>query len=460
MLPFVGPSYALANRKASVQRAVNLYLLGMETPSKAPFIMQAVPGLTLFANLGAEIRGIYEAADRCFCVAGSTLYELFANGTSVSRGALATSTGAVDFAWGTTQLVIVDGPNGYVLTLATNVFGQITSAGWLGSQRVGYLDGYFIFVDPGTQVFYISAIDDASSLDALDFASAESSPDDIVAHVVDHREIWLLGEITTEVWFDSGAADFPFERNSGASMEVGCVATYSALKVDNGVMWIGRDKNGSGIVYRSSGYQPLRVSTIAVEEALQGSTDLTQAVAYVYQQNGQTFYCINAPGLASTWCYEVATNAWHERCDLVAGNFAQFRVRNHAFALGEHLVGDASGKVYVQDPAVNTFNGDVRKCTRISPNDVAPMRDRVFYSEFVLDCSTGLAPQGATPVAELSWSDNGGVTFGNPVQRSVGKVGEYLPRLIWQRLGFARDRVWRLDFSDNAPFSIVQGMSR
>lgn len=460
MLPFVGPSYALANRKASVQRSVNLYLLGMETPSKAPFIMQAVPGLTLFASLGAEIRGTFEAAGRSFFVAGSTLYEISSSGASTARGTLSTSTGPVDFAWGTTQLVIVDGPNGYVLTLASNTFGQITAAGWLGSDRVAYLDGYFIFVDPDTQVFYISAIDDATNLDALDFASAESSPDNIVAHIVDHREVWFLGEQTVEVWFDAGSADFPFARNNGGMMEVGCVACFSAQKIDNGLMWIGKDRNGSGIVYRSNGYQPMRVSTIAVEEALQASTDLSASVAYVYQQDGQTFYCINAPGVNSTWVYEVASGAWHERCDVDNGDLIAHRVTCHSFNFNKHLVGDADGFVYYMDKTVNTFNGDVRKCIRISPNDVNPSRDRLQYNEFVLDCETGFAGPGISPVCELSWSDDGGITFGNPVQRSVGQIGQYFPRLLWQRLGMARDRVWKLEFSDNAPFAIVNGAVR
>ena len=459
MIPFVGPSYSLANRKASVQRSVNLYLTPMETASKAQFILQSVPGLALFATLGAEIRGMFEAAGRCFVVAGATLYELNNVGSPTSLGSLVTNAGPVDFAWGSTQLVIVDGPNGYVLNLGTNVFGQITSAGWLGSDRVSYLDGYFIFADPGTQKFYISAIDDASTLDALDFASAESSPDNIVAHLNNQREIWLFGELTTEIWFDSAGVDFPFSRNQGALLEIGCIATFSAQKIDNGMMWIGRDKNGSGIVYRSVGYMAQRISTIAVEEALQSSYDLSAAVAYVYQANGQTFYCINAPGVDSTWCFEVATQAWHERCDLdTDGEFTSHRATHHVYALGFHLVGDVSGNVYRMDNTVNTINGATLKRTRISPNDVVPLRERAFYREFVLDCTTGMAGAGVTATVLLSYSDNGGMTYGNPVPRSAGETGEYFSRVKWERLGCARDRVWRVDFTDDAPFSIIDGV--
>jgi hypothetical protein len=458
MLPFVGPSYALATRKASVQRSVNLYLTGMETLSKAQFILQSVPGLVLFSALGSEIRGMFEAANRCFVVSGSTLYELNSAGAATNRGSLGTVTGPVDFAWGTTQLVIVDGPNGYVFSLTSGTFTQITSGGWLGSDRVAYLDGYFVFADPATQTFYISAIDDASNLDLLDFASAEGTPDTIVAHLQNQREIWFLGELTTEVWFDSGGVDFPFARNQGASLEIGCIATFSAQKMDNSIFWIGRDRNGSGIVYRSNGYQAQRVSTIAVEEALQASSSLSDAWAYVYQSNGQSFYCINAPGLAATWVYEVATGAWHERCDLDAsGEFKSHLATCHAFALGRHLVGDSVGNVYRMDSTVNTFNGATLKRTRISPNDVTPQRDRVFYRDFVLDCSTGLAGQGVTATVNLSCSDNGGFTYGNPISRSAGLTGEYLSRVKWERLGAARDRVWRIDFTDNVPFSIIAG---
>ena len=459
-LPFVGPSYQLANRKASQQRSVNLYLVGMESPSKAPFILQSAPGLTLFSALTSPIRGMCEAAGRLFVVAGETLYELNSAGVATARGTVSPSAGPVDFAQGQTQLVIVTGVNGYTLTLATNTFAQIAAAGWLGSNRAAYLDGYFIFVDPDTQKFYISKIDDAGTLDALNFALAQSGPDNIVAHLVDHREVWLIGEKTTEVWFDSGAADFPFSRNNGALLEVGCIAAFSAVKVDNGLMWIGRDANGSGIVYKTSGYQVKRVSTIAVEEALQGSTDLSSATAYVYQQNGQTFYCINAPGLASQWCYEVSTDSWHERCALDAlGQFSQLGASTHAFVFNQHLMGDSTGNVYTMSPQTYTLNGTPLKRTRISPDNVSPSRDRIYYSEFILDCTTGLAASG-TPSADLSYSDNGGFTYGTPISRSVGALGNYSPRLQWTRLGQARDRVWRVDFAADAPFSIIDGVAR
>lgn len=458
-IPFVGPSYVLATRQASAQRAVNLYLQAMETPSKASVIMRAVPGLVQFASLGAEIRGCIEAAGRCFFVAGSSLYELSSAGVATSRGTLATSTGNVGMAWGTTQLVIVDGANGYVFTLSTNVFAQISDQDFPGSDRVDYLDGFFLLKAPGTQQFYITSIDDASTIDALDYASAESAPDDIVAHIVINQRVYLLGELTIEPWFNSGGVDFPLSRSTGETIDVGCIAKWSVCKADAGIMWIGRDLNGSGIVYRASGGPPQRISTVAVEESLQASTDLSAATAYVYQDHGQTFYCINAPGVASTWVYEIATNAWHERCDLDGnGQFIAHRATHHVFAHGLHLVGDADGNVYQMDRNVHVFGSDARVCERTSPNDAIPLREEKTHSAFVLDCTTGEASSG-TPVVELSWSNDGGASFGNPVERSAGALGNRYQRLIWRRLGRSRDRVWRVRFSAEAPFAIVSGES-
>jgi hypothetical protein len=188
--------------------------------------------------------------------------------------------------------------------------------GFYGSTRVRFLDNYFLFVHPSTQQFYISAINDATSEDPLDFASAESSPDNLITLEVDHSEIWLFGEQTTEVWFDSGAADFPFQRNRGASIEIGCQAAHSVQKLDNSVFWIGQDVNGSGSSSARRASRRSASATQAVEQAFRPPPTCPQQWPTPTRIAGLSFYCLNAPGLTSTWCYEVSTGSWHERCDL------------------------------------------------------------------------------------------------------------------------------------------------
>lgn len=451
----LGPSYSLSTRRAAVQRSIGWMLRAVEPGNeKAGFFLQQCPGLTRLANAGAEIRGGWWTGSRGFVVAGTTLYEVSSTWTLTARGTLLTSTGRVDITQGLTQLVIVDGANGYVLTLATNTFARITDPDFYGSTRVGFLDGFFIFTRPDTQQFYISAIDNAASLDALDFASAESAPDKLKAVLVDHREVWLFGEVTTEVWFNAGTS-FPFQRNNGAVLEVGCVAAQTAQKMDNSVFWLGQDRNGAGMVWRAEGYQPRRISTFAVEEVLKTSTDLSAATAYCYQDEGQSFYVLKAPGLETTWVYEVSSGQWHERAEIVNGQIEPWRAVAHCYMHGTHVVGDADGKLYELDPSAYTNDGDVLYRERTSPHSATPERDRVFFDLHRLDVEVGETGSGISPVIELRYSDDGGYTWGNWLARSLGEIGQFRQRVEWRRLGSARDRVWQIRTTDNARASII-----
>jgi len=182
-------------------------------------------------------------------------------------------------------------------------------------------------------------------------------------------------------------------------------------------------------------------------------------VAFVLQWDGETFYAINAPGLAQTLCYQLSTNSWLDLCDIDGdGQFVPWRVTHHVFAHGMHLVGDADGNVYRMSRDAHNFAGDPLVCERTSPNDAMPLRELKTHNMFVLDCTTGEAATGE-PMVELSWSKDGGATFGNPVMRSAGSLGNRYQRLVWRRLGRARDRVWRIRFSADAPFAIVSGQA-
>ena len=400
---------------------------------------------------------------RLLVVAGSTLYEVGSDWVASSLGTLATSTGPVSGAEGLFQFVIVDGANGYVFTKATDAFAQITDPDFLGSNLVWFLDGRWLFADPDTQVFFWNdTIDDATAFDALGFASAESGPDNIVGHIVDHREVWLLGESTSEVWFAAPSGDQVYQRNNGASIEVGCAAKHSIVQMDNSIYWIGQDKRGRGHVYTaggSSGYQPLIVSTEAVSKLLQSSTDLSAARAFVYQIGKQQLMCIKAPGLEQTLCYDPSVGnpayGWHDRCELIEGEKAPWRPDVFVFAHDTLVVGDADGYLYEIDPDAYTNDGDPLLRERTSPHSATPGRSRVFFDRVRADVTVGESPVAVSPSLEMRYSNDGGKTWGNWSARSTGEIGEYSQPVKWDRCGSGRDRVWQLRCTDNAKVSIM-----
>ncbi len=401
-------------------------------------------------------RGCVVANGRVFAVYEASLLEVLSNGSTVARGTLDTSTGRVGMEWGRDQVMIVDGANGYIFRLSTNAFTKVTDVDFPGSRMVSELDGFFIVQDPATDQFYISAVDDGLTWDALDFASAESRPDNIAAHIVINREALFLGEQTTEWWFVGGGT-FALDRRTVSA--VGCVAPWSVKRADNTVLMIGRDEHGSGLVYQIAGYQAKRVSTFALEAELQASTDISAASAFVFQWHGETFYCLQVPGMATTPVYQLSTGSWFDLADLDSdGQFKAFRAVDHFYAFGAHILLSQDGKMWRLSDSVNKYGDDRRVCERVSPHSAGRMRELVKYSEFVADVTTGEAAEaGEEQFVELSWSNDGGRTFGDPVLRSIGEIGERLDPPRWRRLGQARDRVWKLRFSGNSPFAIISG---
>jgi hypothetical protein len=441
----VGPSYHLPDRKAAFQRAVNCYPEKLDADK---WRLVGSPGEVEITAFGSPIRGTKVVGSRMFVAAGSVLYEVAPDGTETVLGALGSSAGYVGMDNNKTQLAIVDGANLYVLTLATNVLTTIASAGWRGSNDVHELDGYFIFVDPDTDQFYLSAIDDGTALDALDFSSADSSPDDIVTHRVSHRQLWLFGEVTTEIWINSGGADFPFVRYQSYTMDVGCVGTRAAINAADTLMWIGKSERGNGIVYIASGNQPKRISTIAMEKALAGSSDLSSATMWAYQIEGHEFIGINAPGLETTWVYDAAVDQWHERGEWVAG-WLQLRSRLVVAMNGFHYAGDDYGSLVRLDADLNTLNGRVLVRERTWPHMVQPSLEPVSYRAVELSLTTGY---GGSVTLEVS--NDGGYNFYSPLIRSLGAVGRWMQRIRWLNLGTALNRVFRIRCSDDVPFAI------
>jgi hypothetical protein len=365
--------------------------------------------------------------------------------------------GPVSMADNGTQLFIAANPLGYIYNASTDVFQQITDPDFPGAGTVGYIDGYFVFNEPNSQKIWVTSLLDGTSVDPLEFASAEGNPDNVVAIFVDHREVWVFGTNSTEVWYDAGLLDFPLARIQGAFNELGCAAPYSIAKMDNQVYWLGKDARGQGIVYRAAGYIGQRVSTHAIEWQMQEYADISDATGYTYQQDGHSFYVLNFPTADTTWVYDVATGAWHERASFANGDFNRHRASSQMFFNSTTVVGDyQNGKIYSFDLTVYADDGAPQKWLRswralpTGANNLA----RTIQHSMQLDCETGVGlnnGQGSNPQVMLRFSDDGGHTWSSEHWKSMGQIGRSGYRTIWRRLGATmkiRDRVYEVSGTD------------
>jgi hypothetical protein len=364
--PILGSSYVARSVNAADARMVNLFPEVIPEGGKEPAFLNRAPGLKLLANMGdGPIRGLWQFGGYGYAVSGEVLYKIDSLWNVFPLGTVSGSSGPVSMSDNGTQLFVACNGPSFIYNSLTLQFKQIDDPDFPGAVTVGYLDGYFVFNEPNSQRIWITSLQDGTSIDPLDFASAEGSPDGLVSILVDHREAWLFGTNSVEVWYDSGAADFPLSPVQGAFNEVGCIAAFSVAKLDNGIFWLGADARGKGIVYRANGYTAQRVSTHAVEWQIQQYGNLSDAVAYTYQQDGHPFYVLIFPSANTTWVYDVATSLWHERAAFINGSFTRHRSNCQMAFNGEIVVGDHElGNIYAYDLDVFTDNGAVQKWLR------------------------------------------------------------------------------------------------
>ena len=462
--PILGQAYVARSVNAVDNRMVNLYPEATPENGKTAGFLNRAPGLRFLATLGSgPVRGLWQFGAYGYAVSGNTLYRVDSAWTATVLGTVSGS-GPVSMSDNGTQLFVACNPRSYIYNATTNVFAELTDPDFPGAVTVGYLDGYFVFNEPNSQKIWVTQLLDGTSVDPSDFASAEGSPDGLLAVAIDHREAWLFGTNTVEVWYDSGAAAFPLERIQGAFNELGCAAPYSVAKMDNGLFWLGSDARGNGMVYRANGYTGERISTHAVEYAIQSYATISDAIGYTYQQDGHSFYVLLFPTGDATWVYDVATGGWHERARFENGQFYRHASNCQMNYNGEIVVGDYdNGNLYAFDLDVYADNGNPQKWLRswrALSSDQNTLK-RTAQHSLQLDCETGVGlatGQGSNPQAMLRWSDDGGHTWSNEHWTSMGAIGSFGTRAIWRRLGMTekiRDRVYEVSGTDPVKVAIV-----
>lgn len=412
---FVGASYNGRSVSMASDRCINLYPEVIESGTgKNQMALIGTPGIREACNTGKQepIRGISSIGAKRILAAGyETLYEINpTTGAVVTLGAIAPDAaweglGAVKFAFNGTEYAICSGGHGYILN--GNTLTEV-----IGMEDLAYLDGYFIAIESGgSKKIRISGLYDGLTWNELDFKERESARDYPAAIVADHGELWIFGEQSTEIWYDSGNADFPFDRLPNGRLELGISSRWSPAKVDNSVFWVGSDERGNKVVWRAEGYNAKRISTHAIEyrmnlmipqptaPGITGATT-TFAIGWTYQEEGHSFYCLLFPKAPGAWSqtadpytnptmlvYDCATNLWHERAwwNKANGKFEPPRQRCHAYIWDTHLVGDReNGKIYQQHLDYYDDDGDRIRRERIGTHLSAGMK-QMFYRSFQLD---------------------------------------------------------------------------
>ena len=495
-LALLGGSYSPRSIIANCQRCINLYPeLNPQNNSPVPITHYQRPGLLPLASGSAlPVRGLYRASNNTgYCVIGLGVYSISSSWVLTHLGDLSVDSGKpCRFQDNGTQVLLVDGSQfGYIINLTSNSFNQIVdpTGTFNGGNTVGYIDTFLLWNLPGT-IQFGSTLSNEIQFDPLYTAGKTDYPDLLAALIVNRHEILLVGQLTTEVWYDAGLATFPFAELPGAFYEHGTVAPYSVASSDISVFFLGQDLQGQGLVFRIKGYQCTVISNHAVATQIRKIADsvgISDAIGFTYQKDQHIFYVLQFPAGDQTWVFDDSLSgdlnaAWHQECWTDAnGELHRHRSNCHAFLYGKNVVGDwENGTLYSLD--MNTYTDTVAgvtsplTCIRTFPHigtgelavgvpgmKTAVLADgkRVEFKSFSLDMECGMAegpldsngnPLG--PSVVLRWSDDRGRTYGSDVLQTTGEPGQYLTQPLWRGLGIARDRIFEIEYAANGPAAL------
>lgn len=465
-IPLGVGSYESPNLPLSAQRCINAYQVFAQDRSLNGEALFFSAGVASFASLGPHgSRGSIVMGDVYYNVNGTYLYSVDSSGNETSIGEITGSTRVSMAHNGEKLCIVVPGGNAYVYDSTIPSLSRITDPDYTTSDTVCFKDGYYIFTQTDGKQWFISALNDPTSIDALDYDSAELSPDKIIACHASHDEVYILGEWTVEPFRNIGGADFPFRRVQGASLEKGCHAKHTPIQWEGHFYFVGGGKNEQSGIYRTTGTnEPQRLSTDTIESSIQrfSSDEISDAFSYTYSVKGHAFvgFTFQSTSIPSkTFEYNVIASQlsgrpiWHERQTGVTDNY--FDVASVDFVYNKLVVSRISdGKIgYLDEETYTEFSEAIRR-VKINPN-IIPGKDNFTVNkiELTLDPGTGLVRgQGSDPKIMMDYSDDGGKTWSEEMWADSGKMGDYLRRCQWRRLGrVPHYRCFRFSMTDPVP---------
>ena len=476
--PFIGAAYRARSEAFNGERCVNLYPeMGNQT-SKNVAMLIGTPGsfsrnLIGAGLLGGPIRGMIRYNRTiAIAVADITVYKLECASGNIADGVVVTALGNINSGVGTVQMAT----NGIVILLVNGTTSKynidpvantvtLNVENSIASNTVSYANGFFVLVDKNTNKYFASD-SFSTTITTVNFGTTEGSPDLLVGNISLNREVWLFSDSSIEVHGGSGSS-FPFAAIQGAYIEAGCSSPGSIARGEMSLFWLGSNEDGNNIVFRSKGYAAERISDFGVEYSIGQMTSTDDAIGFVYQQEGHTFYCLSFPSGNKTWVYDCTTKLWHERADRnpVSGELNRWRHAIHMFWLGQNWVGDTEySKLWTLD--LDTFESAapiprIRRC----PHSFTPNYDWQFFASLQIDMEVGVgvvdsAAAGYDPQCILRISNDGGKTFPVEMNKSFGKLGVWTKRVIFRRLGKSMNRVYEVVIIEPVKIILIGAASK
>lgn len=457
-LPLPLASVEGLSKLASDERLVNGIVEVTGSGQNKRAVVYGRPGLSFFGDCSSPCRGLLALPDRLLAVHGTTLYSVDTAGAATVIGTI-NGNDPVRMAFNAnlaTQALIVCAAGVYrYQSGAVTLLGDPDLPN--GVVDVTFFDQYFVLPLADGRFFWTGLND--TTVNALDFATAESNPDGLVGIGRIRGEIYLFGSKTTEVWANSGAASQPFERLPGGRIQSGCASKHTIVELNGTLYWVDTDFQ---VVALGGGYQPQTISDRGVYEAIAAVADKATIRAFGFSVAGHSYYVLTSSFW--TWVYDASTGLWGE---WTSKNTDYWRgVASETWARKIIIGSQTEGTLYAIDETAFTENGqEIQLILRFPRGDVFPAGGAI--SQIDIDIETGVGRDDVpsntdrvNPQLTLRWSVDGGKTFKGGRLLPMGAKGEYTKRVRSTRLGAFKDKGVIFQIETTSPvFRAVLGAS-
>lgn len=427
----------------------NMYPERVPNEIGAEWVLVSSPGQKLLSALGGAPRGAFSSYGvfngDILAVYATTLYRVNSAGVSTPIG---TVPGAdrVIFTSVRGYIAFTANGEGWVVDPANNLT-QITDPDLPTVNSVTAMDGRLIFTEAGTDRVWWSGIFDPTNIDDLAFATAETFEDQLVRVIADHRELWLFGQQTIEVWRPVADFEQPFQRVGDLVLEKGCLSPLSIVKADNTLFWVGQD----AIVYKAEGVSFKRVSNHGIDRILSGLTQAELATVYgfSYTDDGHIFYVMTIPGVA-TVTYDAATGSWQTR---KSDGMTDWSPIEHVYAFSKNYVVTTGGVLELTRDELTDRGTAIERMVSFNIPSYTPQAiERVGFTAFAFD------QFGAEASVNLlvSFSDDAGRSYSTEETVEIHANAQYSQRTTIFRQGQIRapGRAYRIRCVDPVRITI------
>lgn len=469
-IPFVGQESRSRNVRVDVQQTRNFVTAVGSPGAKAPVTLESAPGLVELGAIGAGacrsptfVEWVHpvDGTRDSYSVFGNQVVRLSKAAGPVVIGTISDGNTTVRIARGRTHLMFVDGNFGYTYDgttfqlIADLDFPQASSSPPSSPTHVIYLDGFFIVNDALTDNFFISAIEDPDSWNALDFGAAAVGPDRARAIAATESELWVIGSETSQAFYNSGNPDFPFAIILSASQEVGIVAPQTIAESDAGIFFLATTPEGGLFVYRVQGHGGRRISAEEQDEQIAEVPDLSCAVGFIYQQAGKSFYVLQLHPDFPTLVYNINAGSWETRS--MADDTA-WRINGTGVFDGQNIGGSRfTGTLYAL--RLDNYEDAGTPLIRRRVTQVQHAHNHLLsWWELVVDAEVNGVPAdgpGSDPLIRLRYSDDGGENFSAQLVEPLGRQGQRFRRSAFRNLGDSRNRIFEIEVSDPVGVTII-----